>query len=314
LHTITFLHVISYFGNVIYFFGEVYIQLLRAAGTLVGLAVGDAFGAPLEGRPAPLRKVRYMEYSYQRGRKPGVITDDTGQALAVARSLTRCRGFFPEDMMVELVAAYRLDPDVYGPTSRRVFDLVLLGMDPREAAVAAHEMNGRSRSNGSVMRGAPIGVFYAGRMVEECSRGCSRLTHYDPVAGACSAFVNRMVSDLCRERGKEEAYLRALSRCRDEEVFALLGEFRHYDPVPGLDCLLATHAALTVFMENDTFEETLVSAVNLGGDADTVGAIAGSLAGSWYGLMAIPKRWLAGLHGLSGVTSVAWDLWNVARE
>jgi ADP-ribosyl-[dinitrogen reductase] hydrolase len=135
-----------------------------------------------------------------------------------------------------------------------------------------------------------------------------------PVAGACSAFVNRMVSDLCRERGKEEAYLRALSRCRDEEVFALLGEFRHYDPVPGLDCLLATHAALTVFMESDTFEETLVSAVNLGGDADTVGAIAGSLAGSWYGLMAIPKRWLAGLHGLSGVTSVAWDLWNVARE
>ena len=132
--------------------------------------------------------------------------------------------------------------------------------------------------------------------------GCSRLTHYDPVAGACSAFVNRMVSDLCREKGKEQAYLRALSRCRDGEVYELLGRFRRYDPVPGLDCLLATHAALTVFMENDTFEETLVSAVNLGGDADTVGAIAGSLAGSYYGLGAIPRRWLAGLHDLSRVT------------
>jgi ADP-ribosyl-[dinitrogen reductase] hydrolase len=314
LHTITFLHVISYFGNVIYFFGEVYILLFHAAGSLVGLAIGDAFGAPLEGMPRPVKKVRDMEYSYQRGRKPGVVTDDTGQALAVARSLTRCRGFSPEDMMVELVAAYCADPEVYGPTSRRVFDLVLLGMNPREAARAVHEMNGHSRSNGSVMRGAPIGVLYAGPMVEECSMGCSRLTHYDPVAGACSAFVNRLVSDLCRQKGKEQAYLRALSRCRDREVYALLGRFRRYDPVPGLDCLLATHAALTVFMENDTFEETLVSAVNLGGDADTVGAIAGSLAGSYYGLGAIPRRWLAGLHDLPRVTAAAWNLWNVVRE
>ena len=123
---------------------------------------------------------------------------------------------------------------------------------------------------------------------------CSRLTHYDPVAGACSAFVNRMVSDLCRGRGKERAYQRALSWCRDREVSDMLGGFRRHDPVPGLDCLLATHAALTVFLENDTFEETLIAAVNLGGDADTVGAIAGSLSGSYYGLGAIPRRWLSG--------------------
>ncbi|MCE5298861.1 MAG: ADP-ribosylglycohydrolase family protein [Methanoregulaceae archaeon] len=298
----------------IYFFGEVYIQLLHAAGTLVGLAIGDAFGAPLEGMSPPVRKVRDMEYSYQRGRKAGVFTDDTGQALAVARSLTRCRGFSPEDMMAELVAAYLSDPGVYGPTSRRVFDLVLLGMDPRKAARAAHEINGQSRSNGSVMRGPPIGVFYTGPMVETCSMACSRLTHYDPAAGACSAFVNRMVSELCRGKGKRQAYLRALSCCRNDEVGEMLGRFRCYDPVPGLDCLLATHAALAAFMENDTFEDTLLSAVNLGGDADTVGAIAGSLAGSHYGLGSVPRRWLSGLHGLSRVTSAAWNLWEVARE
>jgi ADP-ribosyl-[dinitrogen reductase] hydrolase len=314
LHTITFLHVTSYFRNVIYFFGEVYIQLFHAAGTLVGLAIGDAFGAPLEGLPPPVRKVRDMAYSYQRGRKPGYFTDDTGQALAVARSLARCRGFSPEDMMAELVAAYQSDPDVYGPTSRRVFDLVLLGVNFREAARMAHGINGRSRSNGSVMRGPPIGIYYAGPMVEACSMACSCLTHYDLVAGACSAFVNRMVSDLCRGKGKEQAYLRALSRCRDDEVYEMLGWFRRYDPVPDLDCLLATHAALSVFMENDTFEETLIDAVNLGGDADTVGAIAGSLAGACYGIGAVPRHWLAGLHDLQRVTVAAWDLWNAARE
>jgi ADP-ribosyl-[dinitrogen reductase] hydrolase len=123
-----------------------------------------------------------------------------------------------------------------------------------------------------------------------------------------------MVSDLCRGTGKKQAYLQALSCCRDDEVCEMLGRFRRYDPVPGLDCLLATHAALMVFMENDTFEETLISAVNLGGDADTVGAIAGSLAGSHYGLGSVPRRWLSGLHDLSRVTSAAWNLWKVARE
>jgi len=142
---------------------------------------------------------------------------------------------------------------------------------------------------------------------------CSRLTHYDPVAGACSSFVNRMVSDLCRGREREEAFRRALSRCRDREVAGILGSFREHDPVPGLDCLLATHASLSVFMEQDTFEETLVAAVNLGGDADTVGAIAGSLAGARYGLFAIPRRWLAALQGLPEVLSTAWQLWHVAR-
>jgi len=313
LHTITFLHVTSYCGNVIYLFGEVYIQLLHAAGSLVGLAVGDAFGAPLEGLASPTETVREMGYSYHHGRKPGTFTDDTEQALAVARSLVRSRGFSPEDMMAELAQAYRSDPAVYGPTSRRVFDLVLLGMDPRDAARAAHEMNRGSRSNGSVMRGPPIGIWYGGPEVEVYSMACSRLTHYDPVAGACSSFVNRMVSDLCRGREREEAFRRALSRCRDREVAGMLGSFREHDPVSGLDCLLASHASLSVFMEQDTFEETLVAAVNLGGDADTVGAIAGSLAGARYGLSAIPRRWLAALQGLPEVLSTAWQLWHVAR-
>ena len=313
MHTITFLHVTSYFRNVIYLFGEVYIQLLHAAGTLVGLALGDAFGAPLEGLASPTGRVREMGYSYQRGRRPGVFTDDTEQALAVARSLIRCRGFSPDDMMAELVTAYLLDPAVYGPTSQRVFGLVLRGMDPGTASRAAHGMNQGSRSNGSVMRGPPIGIFYAGPELEGYSMACSRLTHYDPVAGACSSFVNRMVSDLCRGMSRGQAYHRALSRCQDDEVYRVLGSFREYDPIPGLDCLLATHASLSVFMEQESFEETLVAAVNLGGDADTVGAIAGSLAGSLYGIAAIPRRWLASLQGLSEVTSTVWQLWSVAH-
>jgi ADP-ribosyl-[dinitrogen reductase] hydrolase len=94
----------------------------------------------------------------------------------------------------------------------------------------------------------------------------------------------------------------------------MLGDFHRYDPVPGLDALLATHAALTVFMNGDDFEEMLVSAVNLGGDADTVGAITGALAGAAYGITAIPARWLGALRDLPLVTSTAYRLWGASRE
>jgi ADP-ribosyl-[dinitrogen reductase] hydrolase len=217
-------------------------------------------------------------------------------------------------MMVRLLRGYLRDPHVYGPTSARVFELVLSGMEPKEVARYVHRLNGSSRSNGSVMRGPPIGVFYAGPMVEACSGACARLTHYDPVNGACSAFLNRMVSDLSRGCPRETAYSRAIRRCRDPEVLALLADYRYTEPVASLDAVLATHAAVFVFMKGRSFEETLVTAVNLGGDTDTVGAMAGSLAGACYGLPAIPERWLGKLDGLPEVMGSAWRLWAAARE
>jgi ADP-ribosyl-[dinitrogen reductase] hydrolase len=164
------------------------------------------------------------------------------------------------------------------------------------------------------MRGPPIGIFYAGPMVEACSEACARLTHYDPVNGACSAFLNRMVSDLCRGLPREYAYARAVRRCRHPEVLEMFGDYRRFDPEPALDALLATHAAVFLFMEGEEFEDILVTAINLGGDADTVGAMAGALAGAESGLPAIPGRWLSRLEGLAVVMESAWRLWAVARE
>jgi ADP-ribosyl-[dinitrogen reductase] hydrolase len=289
-------------------------SFLRAAGALAGLAIGDALGAPLEGSPPPLRKVTEMEDSEKYGLRTGQYTDDTGQALAVADSLSICRGFSAEDMMRRLVRNYLQAPQLYGPTSSLVFELVLSGMPPSGAARAAHRANGSSRSNGSVMRGPPIGIFYAGPMVEACSEACARLTHYDPINGACSSFLNRMVSDLCRGYPKDAAYARAVRRCRHPEVMTMLGDYRRYEPVPALDALLATHAAVFLFMQGRGFEDVVVDAINLGGDADTIGAMAGSLAGAADGLPSIPGRWLARLEGLPVVMESAWRLWAAARE
>jgi ADP-ribosyl-[dinitrogen reductase] hydrolase len=274
---------------------------------LLGLAVGDAFGAPLEGHPPPSGPVTEMPPG-------GAYTDDTLQALAVARSLVVCRGFSPGDCMARLLEGFRTYPQFYGPTSTAVFTLVLSGVPPLEAAARVHRARGGSRSNGSVMRGPPLGVFTASPQLEELSIACSCLTHCDPVAGACSAFVNRMVADLARGASREEAFRHACSTCRSPEVLGLLEGFRGHPPDPSLDALLATHCALSVFMGAESFPEAVLRAVNLGGDADTIGAITGALAGAAWGISAIPELWITGMkdHGL--VLELAGALFSVAVE
>jgi ADP-ribosyl-[dinitrogen reductase] hydrolase len=190
--------------------------------------------------------------------------------------------------------------------------MVQAGWDPFTAAREVDRIQG-SRSNGSVMRGPPLGVFFNGPDLEPLSFECSRLTHPDPVAGACSAWLNRMVSELCRGRSREFAFDRALRLCRDREVAGYLGNYRAYEPVPSLDALYATHAAVYTFMTTRSFEEALVTAVNLGGDADTVGACCGALAGATYGLPAIPFRWLSAMDGLPGLLEISLRLWAVSE-
>jgi ADP-ribosyl-[dinitrogen reductase] hydrolase len=241
-------------------------------------------------------------------------TDDTLQAMSVARSLVVCRGFSPEDCIARLLEGYLRCPQFYGPTSGAVFRLVLEGMPPGDAALQVHRTLGGSRSNGSVMRGPPLGVFIASPGLEDMSIACSRLTHCDPVAGACSAFVNRMVADLARGAPRDDAFLHACSTCRSREVFTYLEKFRDHRPEPSLDALLATHCALSVFMGAGSFAEAVTGAVNLGGDADTIGAITGAIAGAYWGGAAIPPLWRVRLRDHDRIIELAEALFRVAVE
>ena len=276
-------------------------------GVILGLAIGDAMGAPLEGQPPPSVPVTGMPAG-------GRYTDDTLQALAVARSLVVSRGFSPEDCMARLLDGFREAPQYYGPTSSAVFSLVLGGMDPGEAAGEVHRAGGGSRSNGSVMRGPPLGIFTSSPALEEISLACSRLTHRDPVAGACSAFVNRMVADLAREAPREDAFRHACTTCRNREVLGYLGKFRDHEPDPSLDALLATHCAVSVFMGAESFAGAVPGAVNLGGDADTVGAITGALSGAFWGLGGIPPLWRVQLRDHDAIIDLGGSLYRLAVE
>jgi ADP-ribosyl-[dinitrogen reductase] hydrolase len=164
------------------------------------------------------------------------------------------------------------------------------------------------------MRGFPIGIYYPADMAYGISMESSRLTHYDPVAAHCSAWLTMMAADLCRGVTRGRAFAHARSRCRDAEVLAVLGSYERYRPVPSLDAVQCAHAALSCFMNARTFENAVLSAVNLGGDADTVGACCGALAGSYWGIGAAPERWTTVLEGYKDLIKLADALWQIRQD
>jgi len=285
----------------------------HGVGALIGLAIGDAMGAPLEALPPPRMTVTEMEGGGIHDVLPGQYTDDTLQAAALAQTLLACGGFDPDDFVRRLVWVYHTNPDFFGPTSRAVLDLIESGIPAGTAARLVHEERGGSRSNGCVMRGIPIGIFYTPDEVREVSLAASRVTHFDPAAGEASAFVNRMVSGMCRGEEAATSFGRALRACRDHELLGMLENYRAYPPVPSLDAIVCTHCAVRVFTDARSFKDAVIAAINMGGDADTVGAITGGLAGARFGLEAIPSSWLARLRDRDELLSLAWRLVLVSR-
>jgi ADP-ribosyl-[dinitrogen reductase] hydrolase len=119
-----------------------------------------------------------------------------------------------------------------------------------------------------------------------------------------------MVSDMCRGLSRSSAYRHARSLCTNDEVHAVLGSYENYALQPSLDAVLCSHAALVSFMHARTLEGAILSAINLGGDADTVGACCGALAGAYWGLDAIPLRWRKELEDIDYILHLANVLWE----
>ena len=139
----------------------------RARGCLLGLAVGDALGGPLEfvsaERIVDLHggPVRDMIGGGWLSLRPGQVTDDTDMARALARSLVERGGYEPEAALANYVRWFETRPPDIGITTREVLGRVAAGVDVADAAEQVHEQSGgRSAGNGSLMRIAPLAIRY----------------------------------------------------------------------------------------------------------------------------------------------------------
>ena len=294
----------------------------RFRGCLVGLAAGDALGTTLEfSPPGSFDPIDDMVGGGPFGLRAGQWTDDTSMALCLATSLLESGGFDPVDQMGRYLRWFR---EGYLSSTERCFDI---GGTTREALVR-FERTGEpysgptdpmSAGNGSLMRLAPVPMFFAGDAREAIDRSAdsSRTTHGAVEAvDACRYFAGLLVGAL---RGVDKDTLLSeryspVEGLWDEALLApkiaaiAEGSFRHkYPPeIRGTGYVVNTlEAVLWAFFHTDNFRDGALKVVNLGQDADTTGAIYGQIAGAHYGVESIPAKWRQRLTMGTEITAIA---------
>src|SRR6266536_1628493 len=285
----------------------------RVVGSMLGLALGDALGAPFEFRrardvphPPPALELPWM------GLPPGSTTDDTAMARNLARSLAERDGFDPEDVVAQHLAWFLTGPPDVGATTRSVLRRVAAGVAAPEAARAVWEERGPevSAGNGSVMYCAPLGLAFANRahLLPDLGLRLSALTHHDERCGTAVVAVTLALAALVRGDPAELAVGDAVAAVQDrlggEELEVLTeaaGTTRKVDgPDRGL-CLFAAGIGLGAAARGGAFASELLRVVSLGGDTDTNAAVAGALTGAAAGLDGLPPAWLSRLGDRGGI-------------
>ena len=345
----------------------------RVLGSLLGLAVGDALGAPLEGLTAQQILAHYGQVDDYvdgsrawkkkpyRWRMPGLYSDDTQQALALADVLLECGKVDPGRLaaiyvgMANPKGGYVGAHRGVGRSFRQVLNLLENGAPPCQTGQL-------SAGVGAAMRIAPVAIYYdadddAGLF--EAVMAASLMTHRDvrSLAGASAvahavrrlldgeargaSLLFRLAGDVARdERGVTDrcpdvtsalrhrgAMSKAVAHAesvldlpRGRAFAALVEEANRHGAEPA--CKRPTMGfppaciptCLYLLLTTDSFEEAIVEVVNLGGDADTAGAILGAMAGAHYGVDAIPERWLSRLVNREAIEARAQALANRSAD
>jgi ADP-ribosyl-[dinitrogen reductase] hydrolase len=265
----------------------------RAHGAYLGLAVGDALGATVEFlTPSEIRH-QYGELRDIVGGgwlklKAGQITDDTQMSLALGEAILAAGGWHLPTIAEHWLTWLKSKPIDVGNTCRRGLTRYW-----REGSLHGPSHEGDA-GNGALMRNLPTVLLahHDAALLERLSVDQAHVTHHHPLSDAATVAVARMTAALLH--GEAMAQVATIAA----DLVARHRQFR-FDPYPRRATAYVVDTVQTVlhaFFSSDSFEACLLRTVNLGGDADTTGAIAGMLAGARWGAAAIPPRWLRKLE------------------
>ncbi|ABQ03781.1 ADP-ribosylglycohydrolase family protein [Flavobacterium johnsoniae] len=306
----------------------------RIESGLFGVAIGDALGVPVEFKSREKLKqnpvvdmMGFMSWN----QPPGTFSDDSSLAFCTAESL--CKGYDIEDMALTFVKWMQ---EGYWGAHHKVFDIggttkhslarVVKGESARNSGNFFEEDNG----NGSLMRILPL-VFYLQKendieVIYKKVKEVSSITHaHFRSVFSCFIYVVYCL-EILKDKDKFEAY---------KEMQNVLSEFlkdKKYNPVeiqlfekilkndiwtyPENEIrasgyvLHSLEASFWCFLNSDSYGETVLKAVNLGEDTDTTGAIAGGLAGIYYGIENMPQKWIDNLVRSNDIKDLAKRLSN----
>ena len=286
----------------------------RFRGCLLGLAVGDAVGTTLEFKPpGSFKPIVGMAGGGPFRLNPGEWTDDTSMALCLATSLLEKNGFDPKDQMERYCRWWK---EGYLSSNGSCFDiggtvsaalrLYLKTGDPIAGSTDPH-----SAGNGSIMRLAPVAMFYhpdLGAAVRYAAES-SRTTHAAPECIDACRLLAGMICRALSGASKKDIVLGETSFRGEPKIMAIArGQYedKSIKQIRGTGYVVESlEAALWCFHHSETFEAAILKAANLGDDADTTAAICGQMAGAFYGASGIPTQWLQKLAMKNEITKLA---------
>lgn len=278
----------------------------RFRGSLLGLALGDALGAPFEGGLPERVAWKLLGLG-----SPGVLryTDDAEMALGCAESLVSCGGFDAEHLARTWAARVSATRG-YGPGARAVLKLIREGVPWQEANRRVFPEG--SLGNGAAMRAAPLGLYLRDdpARLTEVTTVASSITHAHPLGIQGGLLIARATALACADTPPADLLARLDTDDLDGEFRRRLADARGMQgggdsPAEvgtrlGRQVVAHASAVTAVYLaarfRDDDFEDLVRFVVAVGGDVDTIGAMAGGIWGAWRGAGALPPEALARLE------------------
>lgn len=285
----------------------------RTVGALLGLAVGDAVGTTLEFK----RRDAYPRLTDMVGGGPfnlqaGEWTDDTAMALALADSLVACGELNEQDLLQRFADWWRNGSYSCTGTCFDVGVTTMQALSRWERTGASHcgSTAPNTAGNGSLMRLASVAIrFHDDRAaLQEAAARQSRTTHAaDEAVEACVLYAEMIADAVCGAKRSDVLKRRDGSWVGAIEAInagSWRGKARDYIQASGY-VAHSLEAALWSVGRTSDYQSAVLTAANLGQDADTTAAIAGQLSGAFYGDSGIPSAWLSKLAWRDRLTSSA---------
>jgi len=294
----------------------------RFRGCLVGLAVGECLGSPVEGLSPAIIKRLHDQITEIRGggfhgRAPGEYGAHTAMALLLAESIAALARFDMDDVVARWIAWSAEASSGVGETTREALERIRNGTPWRDAGRKVAQAN--AAGNASMSRAVPLGLHFIRDRAALIQHGAdvAVATHAHPEAVGATVAVGELVAELADGASVTEAVevVAGHARAREEPFIAgcIRGSARKETRDLGTSSysLHTLEAAAWCLASTGSFEDALVTVVNLGGDAAAHGALTGALAGAHHGHAAIPARWTEALRAHDAILRLADDLHHV---
>ena len=298
----------------------------RFQGSLIGLAVGDALGGKFEGQDA----------SYIQSRLPNLdalihypaeslwYTDDTQMMIGVAETLLT-NGSIQEERLCKAFVENYVPSRGYGRGARAIIEAMEEGRDYQ--LVAKTIFTGGSYGNGGAMRVAPVGLRFhltPDRLIEQAILSALP-THTHPLGIEGTTLMAIAVglaltqADDLNQAEFVSTLLKEAKQSEFKERLEKLAKIRFASEIPQLGNGIAAHesvvTAIACFLVNrDSFSQTIAEAIFLGGDTDTIAAMAGALSGAYLGIDEIPSHLIDKLEDTPKGKAYLFDLANQLFE